>query len=83
MCNQRFLIEELPEHVQLHFLDDEHAPSGVRPPAAAAAHPSGQFDAGANDYLPEDGSTVRCPMGCGALILLEDLDSHEEAHRCV
>lgn len=29
----------------------------------------------------EDDELVYCPQGCGALVRLQDLNSHEEAHR--
>lgn len=33
------------------------------------------------DESDDDEEAVYCPQGCGALVLLQDLDSHEEAHR--
>jgi len=73
---------ELQEHVQLHFVEDEQGgPSTITAAAAAAA---AAFEGGhlgeVEDAAPGPGM-VRCPIGCGALLLLEELDSHEEAHR--
>jgi hypothetical protein len=70
VCNRVLPIIELPEHVQLHFLEDE---------AIDAAVPAAIFVGGDN---PEEAAgKIRCPLGCGELVLLQDLDSHEEAHR--
>lgn len=66
VCDDLFPVHELPEHVQLHFLEDA--------PAAAGGTRDAEEDAA-------DHTKVRCPLGCGALVLLEELDSHEEAHR--
>ncbi|WIA40959.1 hypothetical protein OEZ86_004609 [Tetradesmus obliquus] len=83
-CSQ----SEIEVHVALHFEDE--------PPAAAAAQRSQQqlqhqhaavhIDDDEEDdeggYLDDaDEQKVYCSAGCGALLALHELDSHEEAHR--
>ncbi len=71
MCFRNLPVHELPEHVQLHFLgqdEGEHEPSSD---PIVMDDEAGEAAAG----------RVRCPLGCGAMVLLEELDSHEEAHR--
>jgi hypothetical protein len=78
VCGSQFSVVELAEHVQLHFLDDEQATAG-----AGQAAPSGSFGGvviESDDEL-EAAKHICCPLGCGAMVLIEDLDSHEEAHR--
>lgn len=78
VCGCKLPISELQEHVQLHFLEDEAADLG----RAAAAPPSscGGIVIDSDDET-ETAGKVCCPLGCGAMVLLEELDSHEEAHR--
>jgi hypothetical protein len=78
VCGSNFPINELAEHVQLHFLDDEQATAG-----AGQAAPSGSFGGIVidSDEELEAAEKICCPLGCGAMVLIEDLDSHEEAHR--
>lgn len=67
MCGLNLPIHELPEHVQLHLLEDE-GDQGLLGSSPTVTH---------DDQL----GRVQCPLGCGAMVLLEELDSHEEAHR--
>lgn len=62
--------------MQLHFLEED-APLPAA--AGAAAAPPSRI---VIDSDEDTADRVCCPMGCGAMVLLEDLDSHEEAHRC-
>lgn len=84
VCSRQVPLSELQEHVQLHFVDDEQGgPStgtGTSTGAAAAAAFEGGHLGEVEDGAPGPGM-VRCPIGCGAFLLLEELDSHEEAHR--
>lgn len=78
VCGSNFPINDLQEHVQLHFLDDEQASAG-----AGQAAPPGSFGGIVidSDEELEAAEKICCPLGCGAMVLIEDLDSHEEAHR--
>lgn len=71
MCYRNLPVHDLPEHVQLHFLEQEEGQQG-QGNAPIVSDDEGD-DAAAG--------RVRCPLGCGELVLLEELDSHEEAHR--
>jgi hypothetical protein len=87
MCGVRLPLQELESHVLLHFADEQdNAPQAAAAAAAtgAAAGAAGSSGGGtsASPAEPGEGDLVRCPYGCGARVLLEELDSHEEAHRC-
>ncbi|KAF8062748.1 hypothetical protein HT031_004078 [Scenedesmus sp. PABB004] len=77
VCGLFLPCAEIEAHAGGHF--------GASQPAAASA--AEQQQARAREppddcvLLDDDGDAVACPYGCGALVALADLDSHEEAHR--
>ena len=73
-CGSFFELGEIEEHVSLHLLDSEAQPE------TALGHATNADVRHANHVSTEH---VACPFGCGALVALDELDSHEEAHRCV
>jgi hypothetical protein len=82
VCGCRSPVSDLQEHVQLHFLEDDAAPATAAAGAGAAAAAPPSRIVIDSDEGEDTADRVCCPMGCGAMVLLEDLDSHEEAHRC-
>jgi hypothetical protein len=68
VCGAYLEAAELPQHVELCLLAQEQdQQQGVAATAASA------------DGLAAD--RVACSFGCGAWLSLDELDSHEEAHR--
>jgi hypothetical protein len=86
ICSLFCQQSEIEEHVALHFEDEvraNHAAARGRP---QQQHKQEQLDAvhiddDLDDELDVDGQKVYCSFGCGALLALHELDSHEEAHR--
>lgn len=68
VCGSFLPRSEIELHVQLHFADDE--------PAGADRQETIVIDGD-----DEEDSRIQCPYGCGVLLALHELDSHEEAHR--
>jgi hypothetical protein len=71
VCGAYLEAADLPQHVELCLLAQEQD-QGQGAAASAAA-------AVAAEGLAAD--RVACSFGCGAWLSLDELDSHEEAHR--
>jgi hypothetical protein len=71
---------EIEGHVALHFEDD--ASAAAAPVRQQQRHQALNIDEDDNDD-DADEQNVYCSFGCGALLALHELDSHEEAHRSV
>jgi hypothetical protein len=71
-CGGFFELSEIEEHVSLHLMQSDltHLQDPCDAPNSSQPH--------ANHVSTEH---VACPFGCGALVALDELDSHEEAHR--
>jgi hypothetical protein len=70
---------EIEGHVALHFEDE--APAAAAPVRQQQQHHPLYIDQDDDDDSGADGQRVYCSFGCGALLALHELDSHEEAHR--
>jgi hypothetical protein len=70
---------EIEGHVALHFADE--APAAAAP-VQQQRHPALHIDEDDEDSYADE-QRVYCSFGCGALLALHELDSHEEAHRSV
>ncbi|WIA20637.1 hypothetical protein OEZ85_005018 [Tetradesmus obliquus] len=81
-CSQ----SEIEAHVALHFEDEPPAAAAAQQPQQQHQHAAVHIDDDDEDdedgYLDDgDEQKVYCSAGCGALLSLHELDSHEEAHR--
>jgi hypothetical protein len=72
---------EIEGHVALHFADE--APAAAAPARQQQRHQALYIDEDDDENDDLDEQKVYCSFGCGALLALHELDSHEEAHRLV
>jgi hypothetical protein len=84
ICSLFCQQSEIEGHVALHFEDEAPAAAPERQQQQQQKHMAVHIDdEDDDDYLDEDEQKVYCSLGCGALLALQELDSHEEAHRQV